>query len=336
MRIALLLFAACSSPATNVEPADASTTADGAAADAKLADARITVDAPPSEVCSGAGWCQVANPPSYTWAMSVAPDGQPWTVAYGVRTKTASGWQHHDLKWPDLANTFVFHTELYSVHAISSTDVWVGGRQGYVGHWTGSTWQEFRPAAPDPEAIWGAASNDVWVLYDSGLRYHWNGTALMSLPNSQVRFLGAWGTSANDVWGYGETIIDNKYYPAVDHFDGTTWTRTVLPGFGTVIAFWNSGPNDLYAVISLNGTTRLMRGDGTTWTQVNAAGTQVLDVWGRAANDVWVVGKQAAIAHYDGSSWSASASGTTKHLGEIGGTATMLWAAGDGIALRRP
>jgi hypothetical protein len=331
----LALLAACSDD-NGSTPADSSVSIDSAI-DSPRADARPLTDAPPMEVCSSGGWCQVADSPSYTWAMSVAPNGQPWTVAYGVRTKTPTGWLFHDLSWPDLVNTFVVHSELYSVFALSSTDVWVGGRQGYVGHYDGFQWQQFRPAAPEAEAIWGAASNDVWLLYDSGLRYHWNGTALTSMPTSNVRFYGAWGTAANDVWGFGETVIDSKYYPAVDHYDGTAWQRIVLPGYGTVIAFWSSGPTDLYAVISLNGTTRLLHGDGTTWSApIGPTGMQVLNVWGRAANDVWLVGRQGAIAHGSGTSWTMSASGTTKTLGEIGGTATMMWAAGDGIVLRRP
>lgn len=332
----IVALAACSGDSDS-QPTDASIAIDGAHADAPRADAGITVDAAPVEVCSSAGWCQVPNSPSYTWAMSVAPDGQPWTVAYGVRTKTSTGWTHFDLKWEDFTNPFVFHTELYSVHAVSSTDVWVGGRQGYVGHFNGSSWQPFRPAAPDPEAIWGASANDVWLLYDSGLRYRWNGTALVNMPASQVRYVGAWGTAANDVWGFGETVIDNKYYPAIDHFDGTTWTRSVLPGFGTVIAFWNSGPTDLYAVISLNGTTRLLHGDGSTWSApIGPTGMQVINVWGRAANDVWIVGRQGAIARWDGTTWTMSPSGTTKTLTEIHGTQAVMWAAGDGVALRRP
>ncbi len=336
--LALLALAACSgnpdAPAidASVVPIDSSNT------DASIAiDARPPIDAPPAEVCSTAGWCQVQMPPSYTWAMSVAPDGQPWTVAYGVRTKIAAGWLFHDLTWPDFTSPFVVHNELYSVHAISSSDVWVGGTQGYVGHFNGSFWQDYRPAAPDPEAIWGAAGNDVWLLYDSGLRYHWNGTALENKPTSQVRYRGATGTSASDVWGFGETVINNLYYPALDHFDGTTWTRIVPPGFGTVIAAWNSSPADLYAVITLNGTTRLVHFDGTTWSDpIGPASMQTLDVWGRAANDVWIVGKQGTIAHWDGTTWSMSASGTTKTLSEIDGTSTLLWVAGDGIVLRRP
>ena len=330
----LVLLAACGS--NSADPDAAPATGDTLLADAKLIDAKPMIDAPPPEVCSSAGWCQVAMPPSYIWAMSVAPDAQPWTVAYGVRTKAPGGWVFHDLSWQSIADPFVFYTELYTVYAVSNTDVWVGGQGGYVGHYNGSSWQEFRPAAPWPQGIWGAASNDVWIFYDSSLRYHWNGSTLASTPSSTVRSSGAWGTAANDVWNYGETSISNLYYPAVEHFDGTTWTRTVLPGFGTVISFWDSSATDLYAVITLNGTTRLMHGDGTTWTQVGPANMQVYAVWGRAANDVWAVGKQGAIAHWDGATWSMSNSGTTLHLSQLGGTATTIWATGAGVALRKP
>ena len=231
----------------------------------------------------------------------------------------------------------MFHTELYTVHALSSTDVWVGGRQGYVGHLDAGTWREYRVAAPWPQGIWGAAANDVWVLYDSGLRYHWDGTTLANRPTSEVRYRGAFGTSASDVWGYGETVIGTQYKPAIDHFDGTAWTRTVLPDFGKVISFWKSGPSDLYAVVSLNSTTRLMHSDGTTWTAVSDPDVvQVFAVWGRGANEVWAVGAQGTIARFDGQTWSPSSSGTTKSLTEIAGTATTMWVAGDGVALHRP
>lgn len=297
----------------------------------------MPIDAPPSEVCSSAGWCQAIMPPSYAWAMSITPSGEPWIAAYGVDKKTPTSWQSYDPQWADLANPFVFHTELYSVHAVSSTDVWVGGRQGYVGHFDGLTFHELRPASPWPLGIWGAAANDVWVLYDSGLRYHWNGTTLEGKPTSEVRYVGAWGTAANDVWGWGETVIDTQYKPAIDHFDGTTWTRTVVPGFGKVISFWAASPTDLYAVVSLNSTTRVVHGDGATWTTLTDASlAQIYAVWGRSANEVWAVGAQGRIARFDGNAWSVSASGTTKSLSEIAGTATTLWVAGDGVALHRP
>jgi hypothetical protein len=43
-------------------------------------------------------------------------------------------------------------------------------------------------------------------------------------------------------------------------------------------------------------------------------------VWGSSNGDVFVVGKNGTILHYDGSSWSAMRSGTTNHLSGIGGS----------------
>lgn len=293
-------------------------------------------DAQPSEVCSSAGWCQSTTPPSYAWQLSISPAGQPWIVSYGAYARASASWIRHEPTWGDLANPFVFHTELYAVHAFSATDVWVGGRQGYVGHFNGSTWTEHRPAAPWPQGIWGASSDDVWILYDSGLRYRWNGSELVGQPTSQVEYSGAYGLSSMDVWGFGETRIGTAYHPAIDHFDGSTWTRTIVPGWGTVIALYASSRTNVYAVVRENGSTRLVRFDGDIWTTIDdPVVVQTLGVWGRGANDVWAVGAGGRIVHFDGQGWATSSSGTAKSLSLIGGTATSMWVAGDGIAMHR-
>ncbi len=331
----LLVLAACSQrdeavSDAAVQFADAPRPSDGSTDS-------IATDAPPSELCSSDGWCTAIASPSSTWALSVTPGGQVWTVAYGVTSKLSTGWQFFDLGWADLVDPFIRHNELYTVHAVSPTDVWVGGRQGYVGHFNGGSWTEFRPAAPWPQGIWGAATDDIWVLYDSGLRYHWDGATLASKPTSTVRYAGAWGRAATDIWGFGETMISGLYKAAIDHFDGTAWTSTVVPGGGKVISLWAAGPSDIYAVVSLNGTTRVVHGDGTTWTTVvDPDVVQMFGVWGRASNDVWLVGGQGRIAHWNGTTWSGEVSGSTKTLADISGTATTIWITGDGVALHRP
>ncbi len=294
-------------------------------------------DAPPSESCTAAGWCATNTSPSYSWATSLAPNGQLWSVAYGATRTVASGWQVFDIGWSDLVDPFIRHNELYTVHAVGPIDVWVGGRQGYVGHFDGGAWQEFRPAAPWPQGIWGAATDDVWVLYDSGLRYHWDGATLSGKPTSEVRYNGAWGTSSTDVWGFGETVVNTLYKPAIDHFDGTTWTRTIVPGDGEVIALWAASTSDVYVVVTLNSTTRVVHFDGSAWTPISDSDvTQILGVWGRSANDIWLVGKQGRIVHFDGTAWTPSASGTTKTLSNITGNASAIWVTGDGVALHKP
>jgi hypothetical protein len=43
-------------------------------------------------------------------------------------------------------------------------------------------------------------------------------------------------------------------------------------------------------------------------------------VWGSGPSDVWAVGTLGAIVHFDGRSWSASKSGSTKNLSGVAGT----------------
>ncbi|MDF2692356.1 MAG: hypothetical protein K0S65_739 [Labilithrix sp.] len=49
-------------------------------------------------------------------------------------------------------------------------------------------------------------------------------------------------------------------------------------------------------------------------------------IWGSAPNDVWAVGTVGTIAHYDGTSWAATPSGTNQSLQGIwGSSATDIW-----------
>jgi photosystem II stability/assembly factor-like uncharacterized protein len=60
-------------------------------------------------------------------------------------------------------------------------------------------------------------------------------------------------------------------------------------------------------------------------------------VWGSAPNDVWIVGEQGTILHYDGTNWNVSNSGTRTTLRRVLGTAADdVWVGGDnGVILHR-
>jgi hypothetical protein len=56
-----------------------------------------------------------------------------------------------------------------------------------------------------------------------------------------------------------------------------------------------------------------------------------LGVWGRKSNDVWAVGQNGTILHWDGTSWKSVVSGTIYDLDGIWGSATNdAWAVGTG------
>lgn len=52
-------------------------------------------------------------------------------------------------------------------------------------------------------------------------------------------------------------------------------------------------------------------------------------VWAQAANDVWVVGDQGTILHFDGTQWNRATSGVSDDLfGVWAASATDVWAVG--------
>jgi hypothetical protein len=73
------------------------------------------------------------------------------------------------------------------------------------------------------------------------------------------------------------------------------------------------------------------------WTPMASGTTAWLyGVWGSSAADVYAVGKQGTVLHYDGASWTALDSGTTKWLLAVGGSAADdVVAVGEGGTILR-
>ncbi len=60
--------------------------------------------------------------------------------------------------------------------------------------------------------------------------------------------------------------------------------------------------------------------DGSSWSTVSGASGRA--VWGSASDDVWAVGDSGAISHWDGSSWTPVTSGTDQFLRGVWGAAS--------------
>jgi hypothetical protein len=56
-------------------------------------------------------------------------------------------------------------------------------------------------------------------------------------------------------------------------------------------------------------------GGGTLWTNED-----LLDVWGSEPSDIWTVGTNGSIFHYDGTAWQSLSSGTKLQLSGVAGT----------------
>ena len=71
--------------------------------------------------------------------------------------------------------------------------------------------------------------------------------------------------------------------------------------------------------------------DGTGWSAMASGTSEMLSgVWGTSSSDVYVVGWWGTILHYDGTGWSAMASGTSEWLSGVWGTSSSdVYAVGE-------
>lgn len=134
----------------------------------------------------------------------------------------------------------------------------------------------------------------------------------------------------NNIWAVGEIAFDDSLgntttYNAI-HWDGTDWElkminvvfmgSIVTPPLEGVFAFSST---DIWFVGSLP-----IHGNGTDWilydlrTSVDPS-LSLSKAWGTNSNDMWFVGNNGSIVHYNGSSWQKINSGTTLPIQDIWG-----------------
>ncbi|NIS30191.1 MAG: hypothetical protein GWN73_08445 [Actinobacteria bacterium] len=81
---------------------------------------------------------------------------------------------------------------------------------------------------------------------------------------------------------------------------------------------------------------RVLHYDGSEWSEEGAPTSQsLLAIWGRGADDVWVVGDHGTILHFDGTEWRWRDSGTDHVLHSVWGSSEAVWVVGHGGTILR-
>jgi hypothetical protein len=130
--------------------------------------------------------------------------------------------------------------QLTGVTALSPHDVWVFGGGGFTGglgtwHFNGRLWQHWQGNASGLENGSAVSASDIWALGgtlapDTTVE-HFNGRswrpvadrALSGLSFQRIRAFGR-----NDIW-VSATLATSNLPAFLVHFNGTHWTRFVLP-----------------------------------------------------------------------------------------------------------
>ena len=233
---------------------------------------------------------------------------------------------------------------LVSIWGSSDSDVWiVGGNGAILRQQNGNAWQEI-PGIPENlhfYQVQGTCPNDVYAVgqYDSGhgCIFHWDGT---SWTNEQGLITGPLGTSMqfNTVWAKGPHEIyvagHNGYSSGLEgvcyKYDGQSWNwiwsgnDPSWPKMRTVYSIWGSnGHMFMGGVKFASSYAEVYHHNWFVWaSEIFQDSQAITNIWGNSEDDVYMVGYEGKIVHYDGATWYSMDSGVTNLLLAIWGDGT--------------
>jgi hypothetical protein len=250
-----------------------------------------------------------------------------WAVGAWYRPASTPGtltthWDGSSWKVVSSPNATDGYNELYSVAAVSSTDVWAvgyanialyGSEKTLVLHWTGTAWAivPSQNIGPDANFLYGVdavTANDVWAVGEGNshdistgvsMAQHWNGTAWSVVPTPNVGLkanvlYAVEAIAMNDVWAFGEA--EGRGAIAM-HYDGTAWTlvSTPSPSDGALESAVALSPTDIWAVGYAGSKTLVEHWNGTAWSVVpspngSKPSSILSDIADAGSGQLWAVG----------------------------------------------
>lgn len=193
-------------------------------------------------------------------------------------------------------------------------------------------------------SVSGRSANDVYAVgaadSQGGLIVHYDGSTWTRLANSDTHDL--WWVQAVDgatfAAGSGATVL-------ID--DGSGFRRLETPwglGAHTIYGLWASSADDLWVVGGFAGRDGFIwHYSGGEWTEVpmpddvprsaDGAAPALFKVWGRSADDIWIVGTAGTALHYDGTTWKVVPTGTSELLFTVHGNADGVVVVGPSTVL---
>ncbi len=258
----------------------------------------------------------------------------------------------------------------YAIFATSEDHVLVGGQGGlYHRGATGFEPFEGAPYT-DIKAIWAASPTDVFLVAWNGQIHRYDGNTFepqLPQPNEgeSIGYMNdIWGSGPNDVYAAGRDVD----HPTILHWDGDDWTiawekaetvdnEHVTAVFGTsdtnvwavtnqgdilhkttggfvdtgendaILRIWGAADDDLWGV-----GLGIYHSTGGSWNLINDVpqDTILRGVWGSDEDNVFAVGFDGTILHYDGHAWTRMRSPTARDLFAVwGNDRGDVYAAGE-------
>jgi hypothetical protein len=144
-----------------------------------------------------------------------------------------------------------------------------------------------------------------------------NAPKLQEMPKSQLWRQELTGLGMSAIWGAGSNLLyASDGFGFVTRYNGTSWEvlPTGIPGY--VTALWGSSADNVYGIVG----KMVLRFDGNAWQSVYTSPETLHDVWASSPSDVFAVGDNGTIVHWDGTAWTPQDSGVDWRLASVEGS----------------
>jgi hypothetical protein len=177
--------------------------------------------------------------------------------------------------------------------------------------------------------VWvGADNQDLWVVGANGTVLRRINAQLtpLTIPTGPSLF-AVWCNTVNDAWAVGAQ-------GRVMHWDGTSWSDFApIPLLDTTVqCFWSLDGSEIWLVGSDGLIARRNTLLGDFWFDISFDTTETFyGVSGSSFSDIWAVGSNGIIVHWDGAEWLAVPSETTNTLYSVVAVSpTLAYCVGSG------
>jgi hypothetical protein len=144
----------------------------------------------------GMAWSQVSQLKDYVSAIWGSSSTDVW-FAGGLSIWHWNGTAIAPVPAPKPPDT------LLTLWGFSASDAWVGGANGGLMHWDGSSWNPIATNGLYIYGLWGASPTDLWGVGNDGYQLHWDGTTVKNTTQGFTAFNAIHGVSGGDIWALG-------------------------------------------------------------------------------------------------------------------------------------
>ncbi|MCJ7554884.1 MAG: hypothetical protein MUO34_13490 [Ignavibacteriaceae bacterium] len=205
----------------------------------------------------------------------------------------------------------------YTVYGFSENDVWSAGES--VNYFDGLEWKQVDAKKVNNQFIpldtvlfenrpytsaWGTSSSNLYLGNEWGKIIHWDGQKATDVGiQGEDRINDIWGFSENEIFAVGTNLNDRDH---LYYFNGINWQiikeADTFPNeellAKPLLSVYGKNPKEVY----LAGR-RIYRKTNNEWLEVGNFSTIHKKIRGSNSNNIFVVGNQATVYHYNGVNW---------------------------------